>query len=100
MEEQLRLLQQDMIRMQGEMQTTRQELALRQGCWRSHVSPLVERKDWGTFATVTRTNSGAFDPRLCTEMEAPALAAGAVLKAGMQPDSNTDRKRCSASSSC
>ena len=104
MEDQLRLSQQELIRMQGEMRTTRQELDVAQQRLAAQpptqaFSPLIDTRmltkprlfsgreeDWGTFARVTRAYRGALDPRLYAEVKAAALEAGAVLNVCKQPD--------------
>ena len=113
----LQMVQQEMLHMQAELQTSRQQMDAAQQTvtvqpTTEAFSLLIHRRmltkprsfsgrgdDRSIFVSMTRAYCGALDPRLCTEMETAALVAGEVLKAAMPPDQNTDLQHLSASSS-
>ena len=98
------MVQQEMLHMQAEVQTSRQQMDAAQQTvtvqpTTEAFSLLIHRRmltkprsfsgrgdERSIFAPMTRAYCGALDPRLCTEMETAALVTGGVLKAAMPPD--------------
>ena len=83
MEDQLRLLQQEMIRTQGEMRRTRPELDVAQQRLAAQpptqtFNPLIHILTFVVLNVKRNISFEASDSRLCTEREVAALAVGAV----------------------
>ena len=104
MEGQLAAMQAEIVRMQGEVTQTRQDLQ-QATAQRGQppppaaqaFSPLIDTRmltkpcsfsgreeDWSSFATVTRAYCGALDRRLLGEMEEAAAEAAAVFNDNME----------------